>query len=158
MMVLSNDVPAFSYVNGDCGHVVEFDEEEEVFHVELVRTGETAAIKPIERFYTTRTKPTDQEMASFNPMPKYDSKTRRWIWGGIQYYPLRLAYAATVHKTQGLSLDRVQIDCRGGFFGQPGMAYVALSRCRTPAGVRIIGTPELFGKRVRVAPEVLRWL
>ena len=158
VMILSNDVPEFTYVNGDCGHIVEYDEEDLVFRVNLIRTGTTVSIPTIERFYATREKPTASEMANASPTPKYDGKMRRWIWGGIEYFPLRLAYAATVHKTQGLSLDRVQIDCRGGFFGQPGMAYVALSRCRTPEGVRIIGTPELFGKRVRVAPEVLRWL
>ena len=66
--------------------------------------------------------------------------------------------ASTVHKSQGLSLDRVQVDCRARFFGSPAMAYVSVSRTRTPEGLRIVGTLELFAKQVKVAPEVLRWL
>ena len=166
VMILSNSdvgksetaARKFEYVNGDCGHVRDFDEENDVFVVELVRTGEEVYIPAIKRFYTTRNAPSDEEMKRLAPTPYKDNKIKRWIWGGITYYPLRLAYAATVHKTQGLSLDRVQIDCRGAFFGRPGMAYVALSRCRTPEGVRIVGTPELFGRRVSVAKEVLKWL
>jgi hypothetical protein len=38
------------------------------------------------------------------------------------------------------------------------MAYVSVSRARTPEGLRIVGTPEKFAAQVKVAPEVLRWL
>jgi hypothetical protein len=38
------------------------------------------------------------------------------------------------------------------------MAYTALSRCKTPEGLRIIGTPELMAKRIKVHEEVLEWL
>ena len=78
--------------------------------------------------------------------------------GAIKYYPLRLAYATTVHKSQGLTLDRCQIDCRDHFFGNPSMAYVALSRCRTPQGLTIVGTPEKLAERIKIEPKVRRWL
>jgi AAA domain/Helicase len=90
--------------------------------------------------------------------PFYDEENKRWVIGSIEYFPLRLGYASTVHKTQGLSLDRVQIDCRDGFFGKPSMAYVALSRARSVEGIRIVGTPDLLARRIKFNPEVREWL
>ncbi len=72
--------------------------------------------------------------------------------------PLRLAYASTIHKSQGLTLDNVQIDFRDRFFGNPGMMYVALSRCRTPEGLRLVGTEEMMIKRTVVNQKVKRFL
>jgi ATP-dependent exoDNAse (exonuclease V) alpha subunit len=90
-------------------------------------------------------------------LPFYSWKRDRWVIGGVTYFPMRLGYASTVHKTQGLTLDRVQIDIRGGFFSQPNMAYVALSRVRTPEGMRIVGSPDLLAKKIRSDPAVVGW-
>ena len=55
------------------------------------------------------------------------------IDGKFRQYPLRLAWAVTIHKSQGLTFDRVMIDAGAAFsFGQ---VYVALSRCRTLEGI-----------------------
>jgi hypothetical protein len=102
-----------------------------------------------------------EEAGPFNiPFGKvsYDEDKELWHHGGVLYYPLRLAYASTVHKSQGLSLDRCQIDIRGGFCGAPAMSYVAISRCRTPQGLRLVGTPDLLAKRCNTDPEVAPWL
>jgi ATP-dependent exoDNAse (exonuclease V) alpha subunit len=70
----------------------------------------------------------------------------------INQYPLRLAWAITVHKSQGMSLDAIEVDLSRSF--EPGMGYVALSRVRTLAGLTILGMNEAA---LQVHPEVLKY-
>jgi ATP-dependent DNA helicase PIF1 len=67
-------------------------------------------------------------------------------------FPLDLAWALTLHKSQGMSLDCVQTDLSGCF--APGMAYVALSRCRSRSGLKVTG---LIAKSIRVDRDALEF-
>ncbi len=70
----------------------------------------------------------------------------------LTQYPLRLAWAITVHKSQGMSLDSVEVDLSRSF--EPGMGYVALSRVRTLAGLSILGMNDTA---LEVHPDVLEY-
>ncbi len=72
------------------------------------------------------------------------------VKASLSQLPLRLAWAITIHKSQGMSLDHAEIDLTNTF--TYGMGYVALSRVRTLSGVRLIGfNPNALA----VDPEVL---
>jgi len=87
---------------------------------------------PVERF-TWRYDSNDPEAASFSQ------------------FPLRLAWAMTIHKSQGLTLDSAYLDIRAA--REPGQAYVAVSRVRTLAGLQF----KDWFRGVHVSPEAIRF-
>ena len=125
VMILSNDVPEFRSVNGDCGHVVSHDALDDSFVVKLVRTGREERIGRIVRGVETSEKPDNwmstlripagDDDGGYINSPHYRGRVRRYVLGQVEFFPMRLAYATTVHKTQSLTLDRVQVDYRDDF-------------------------------------------
>jgi ATP-dependent DNA helicase PIF1 len=166
VMLLANH-SEFEYVNGDCGWVR--DHADDSLTIELVRTGGEIKLRRLVRGVESSDRPLGWP-ASFEKVaksdddgrwlarPHYRSRVRRFVSGQVEFWPLRLAYASTVHKTQSLTLDRVQIDYRGHFFSQPAMVYVAMSRARSLEGLRLVGQRETLAKHCNSDPAVSSWL
>lgn len=72
------------------------------------------------------------------------------VRAAITQVPLRLAWAITIHKSQGMTLDAAEIDLGKAF--EPGMGYVALSRVRNLAGLKLMNLNEIA---LQVHPEIL---
>jgi ATP-dependent exoDNAse (exonuclease V) alpha subunit len=70
-------------------------------------------------------------------------------------FPLAHAWALTIHKAQGMTLDAVEIDLGRGAFA-PGQTYVALSRARSMEGLRL--ARPLSERDVRVDPAIAEGL
>ena len=115
IMFVVND-PAKGYYNGSRGRVVDFESGQPV--VELLN-GRTIVVEPH-----------DWSLEE-------DGKIR----ATVSQLPLRLAWAITIHKSQGMSLDAAVVDLSRSF--TPGMGYVALSRLRTIRGLYLIGINNL---------------
>lgn len=115
------------YVNGSIGDVVNFDEES-TWPIVRMKSGRTITVKP--------------EVWSID--------ADGGALAAVKQVPLRLAWAITVHKSQGMSLDSAYIDLGGAFaYGQ---GYVALSRVRTLAGLFLGG---LNARALEIDPDVL---
>ncbi len=168
-MILANDLPSFSFVNGDLGVIEGMAENR--FQIRLRRNDKIVQIGRIIRRVETKHLPDefdekeclklgrDEAMEKRLPYLRPVAKgTPRWVLGEIEYFPLRLAWATTVHKSQSLSLPEVQIDMRSHFIASPGMMYVAVSRCRTPEGLRLIGEPELLVEKCNTHERVKEYL
>ena len=120
VMLLNND-PGGRWVNGSMG--VLKDIEDEVLLVDMA-SGNTEEVEP---FTWSRFRFVWDEEAK--------AVTSEAI-GKFTQYPVKLAWAVTIHKSQGKTFDSVVVDIGRGTFA-PGQLYVALSRCRTLEGVYI---------------------
>ncbi len=151
--------PELLYANGDLGHVI--DKRAGALGptvvVRLLRNGRVVPVDLITRDNLQPLAPgRRKELRESGQGDKIREKYE--CVGSITYMPLRLAYGTTVHKSQGLSLDNVQISLSDHFIGKPSMLFVALSRARSVRGLRVIGSPSLFVRRIAVDPQVQPWL
>ncbi len=121
VMFLRND-PERRFVNGSIGKVVFLSDEKVV--VEIKESGKTKKIE---------VEPETWEIIKYK-MDDKKEKIETEITGEFIQYPLRAAWAITIHKSQGKTFDRVIIDMGKGAF-EHGQTYVALSRCRTLGGI-----------------------
>lgn len=126
VMCVANDSKS-RFVNGSLGWVLRFEGEEKNTSVvvKLDDRDEEAIIEP----YTWNVH-----------RNKFEKKTGELIQeqvGSFKQIPLRLAWAVTIHKSQGKTFDKITLDLGRGAFAS-GQVYVALSRCRTFEGLHLL--------------------
>lgn len=123
VMLLNND-PYDRWVNGSIGRVEEIIQVTDRPDVIMVRLQDERLVDVL---------PHQWEIFHF----EYDRKKKKIISrvvGTFTQYPMRLAWAVTIHKSQGKTFDRVIVDIGSGTFA-PGQVYVALSRCTSFEGL-----------------------
>lgn len=123
VMFIKND-PERRFINGTLGEVKSIDKNS--IAVRLAESGKTIEVEPME-WQNIR--------YQFDDESKEISSKQI---GRFKQYPLKAAWAITVHKSQGLTFDKAIIDVHAAF--SPGQAYVALSRCRTLDGL-VLSSP-----------------
>jgi ATP-dependent exoDNAse (exonuclease V) alpha subunit len=122
VMFIKND-PEGNFVNGTIGKVVGFgDECIKVFSEEIVSAGEIEVL------------PMSWEIVKYKASKDNPDEIEAEVIGTFEQFPLKLAWAVTIHKSQGKTFDKVIIDMDKGAF-ETGQTYVALSRCRTLEGI-----------------------
>ncbi len=128
VMFIKNDILG-QYFNGTRCVVIGFEKSNENL--------------PIVKTYNNRT------MIVYPEEWKYEDNGI--IRATISQIPLRLAWAITIHKSQGMTLDAAEIDLGDAF--EPGMGYVALSRVRSLNGLKLMNLNEMA---LKVHPKVLQ--
>lgn len=123
VMFIKND-PERRFINGTLGEVKSIDKNS--IAVRLAESGMIIDVEPME-WQNIR--------YQFDEESKEISSKQI---GRFKQYPLKAAWAITVHKSQGLTFDKAIIDVHAAF--SPGQAYVALSRCRTLDGL-VLSSP-----------------
>lgn len=139
VMFIRNDNESKQYVNGTLGTVVSLGDRSII-----VRTDEGVEIS-VERqtwdFYRYHINKKTKEIEAI-------------LCGSFRQYPLKLAWAVTIYKSQGLTFDKVIIDAGKAFtYGQ---VYVALSRCRKLHGIVLVS--PITAKIIKTDPVVTEYM
>ncbi|RYY68319.1 MAG: ATP-dependent DNA helicase UvrD2, partial [Chitinophagaceae bacterium] len=120
VMFLKNDPVMRRYFNGKIGVVKSLEEDAVVVEADGVDISVSKDTWENSRYTLNRG----------------DGKLEQEVLGTFMQFPLRLAWAITIHKSQGLTFDKVMIDAGSAF--SSGQVYVALSRCTSLEGIVLL--------------------
>lgn len=124
-VICTSSMKKAGYINGDFGEIVGYDGKS--ISVLLDRTGEIVYIsKTTDYKYEMEYNASQHELVRITP---YYQK--------VVQFPVKLAYAFTIHKSQGQTYDNIVLDLRSHIFA-PGQLYVALSRVKSLDGLSLI--------------------
>lgn len=140
VMFLKNDSQGSRYYNGKLGIITSIDDE----HIRVRGLDDDTEVEVQPDVWTNARYVIDKET----------KEIREEIDGEFRQYPLRLAWAITVHKSQGLTFDRAVIDVNAAFAA--GQVYVALSRLRSLEG--LILTAPLSPSSVKTDTAVSHYM
>lgn len=136
VMFIRNDISGEKkYFNGKLGEISALDEKE----IKVILDGS-------EREITVKREVWEQKKYSLDS----EKNIKEEVLGSFEQFPIKLAWAVTIHKSQGLTFDKVIIDAGKSFTA--GQVYVALSRCRTLEGIVLKSkiTPDVIFKDNRI--------
>ena len=139
VMFIKND-PERRWVNGTIGIVSDITPDEKI---EVVL--ESGELYELERCVWENIKYTYNEK---------EKSIEENVLGTFVQFPIRLAWAITVHKSQGLTFNKVVVDFTGGAFAG-GQTYVALSRCKSLEGI-VLKKP-IMHRDIFVNPDIVRF-
>jgi len=137
IMFIRNDTSSDKkYYNGKLAQISYLDEDE----ISVILDGSEEEI-------TLKAETWEQKKYSLDD----EKNIKEEVLGSFKQFPIRLAWAVTIHKSQGLTFDRLIIDAGKSFAS--GQVYVALSRCRTLEGIVLKSkiTPEVIFSDKRVS-------
>lgn len=143
VMLLTNDLRK-RWVNGSIATVVGKDRDE---------IGQDAVVVEFSDGTQVAVGPHTWELTRYKLMES--GVIGHEVVGSYTQYPLRLAWAVTIHKSQGKTFDRVLLDMDTGTFAH-GQAYVALSRVRTLEGLLLVRPIE--ARHIITDPRIGRWM
>jgi len=130
IVMFTKNNPQKGFVNGTIGTVISFDQyEDENYPIVKIRQGRQLTVEPME----------------------WTIEENGEAVAKIKQVPLRLAWAMTIHKSQGITLDEAFMDLNGAFV--EGQGYVAISRVKTLDGLHLAGYND---KALAVHPIVLK--
>jgi len=119
MFVKNDSTPEKRYFNGKIGEIIHLDKEE-------------ITVRCLDDDFDIAVTPEIWENINYSINPE-TKEISEHVSGAFSQMPLRLAWAITIHKSQGLTFDKAIIDAQASF--AHGQTYVALSRCRTLEGI-----------------------